>query len=140
VTKEFQNTDWNVVITTYEQVLKGRSLFKKYHWEYIIVDEAHKMKNDQALISQCLRTLDSKHRLMLTGTPLQNNLKELWALLNFLVPDFFEDSGDFSQWFSSTGDDSEVQEVIKKLHRVRHIELCISDPFPRFFDHLFSDA
>eukprot|EP00475_Leptophrys_vorax_P038496 TRINITY_DN6803_c0_g1_i1.p1 TRINITY_DN6803_c0_g1~~TRINITY_DN6803_c0_g1_i1.p1 ORF type:complete len:945 (-),score=284.58 TRINITY_DN6803_c0_g1_i1:22-2631(-) len=117
VGKEFQETEWDVAITTYEQAMKGKYLFKKYEWEYVIVDEAHKLKNDQAIISQCLRSFNSKHRLMLTGTPLQNNLKELWALLNFLVPELFEDAADFSQWFSSS-EGEDVQEIIKKLHRI----------------------
>jgi SWI/SNF-related matrix-associated actin-dependent regulator of chromatin subfamily A member 5 len=73
---------------------------KKWKWEYIIVDEAHKIKNEESIVSQRLRELDSHYRLLLTGTPLQNNLHELWSLLNFLLPDVFSSSEDFDEWFN----------------------------------------
>lgn len=72
----------------------------KYKWEYIIVDEAHKLKNEDSQISKRLRQLDSRYRLLLTGTPLQNNLHELWSLLNFLLPEIFSSSDDFDEWFN----------------------------------------
>lgn len=72
----------------------------KFKWEYLIVDEAHKLKNEDSQISKRLRELDSRYRLLLTGTPLQNNLHELWSLLNFLLPEIFQSSGDFDEWFN----------------------------------------
>ena len=72
----------------------------KYKWEYIIVDEAHKLKNEDSQISKRLRQLDSRYRLLLTGTPLQNNLHELWSLLKFLLPEIFSSSDDFDEWFN----------------------------------------
>jgi SWI/SNF-related matrix-associated actin-dependent regulator of chromatin subfamily A member 5 len=69
----------------------------------LIVDEAHKLKNEESQISQRLRQLDSRNRLLLTGTPLQNNLHELWSLLNFLLPEIFSSSADFDEWFSLGG-------------------------------------
>ena len=72
--------DWDVCVTTYETCVREKTQLLKVEWEYIIVDEAHRLKNEQAIISQVLRTFQCKNRLMLTGTPLQNNLKELWAL------------------------------------------------------------
>lgn len=62
---------------------------KKFSWEYIIIDEAHRIKNVDSLLSQIIRTFVSRGRLLITGTPLQNNLQELWALLNFILPDVF---------------------------------------------------
>lgn len=76
---------------------------RKFKWEYIIVDEAHKLKNEDSQVSKRLRELDSNYRLLLTGTPLQNNLHELWALLNFLLPDVFASSDDFDEWFDLGG-------------------------------------
>jgi SWI/SNF-related matrix-associated actin-dependent regulator of chromatin subfamily A member 5 len=75
----------------------------KFKWEYLIVDEAHKIKNEESQISKKLRQLDTSHRLLLTGTPLQNNLHELWALLNFLLPDVFGSSDEFDEWFDLSG-------------------------------------
>jgi len=71
----------------------------KFKWQYIIIDEAQKIKNEDSLISKRVRQFHSKYRLLLTGTPLQNNLHELWSLLNFLLPEIFKSSDDFDEWF-----------------------------------------
>lgn len=84
--------DWDVVITTYEVVNLEKSALTKIAWEYLIIDEAHRLKNEASQFSTTVRMLNTKHRLLLTGTPLQNNLHELWALLNFLLPDIFASS------------------------------------------------
>jgi hypothetical protein len=65
-----------------------------------VIDEAHRIKNENSILSQMVRLFDSQNRLLLTGTPLQNNLHELWALLNFLLPDIFGSDADFEAWFS----------------------------------------
>lgn len=83
---------WDVLITTYEMILKEKSTLKKINWTYLVIDEAHRIKNEHSKLSESVRELSSKHRLLLTGTPLQNNLHELWALLNFLLPDVFDSS------------------------------------------------
>jgi SWI/SNF-related matrix-associated actin-dependent regulator of chromatin subfamily A member 5 len=67
-------------------------------------------------LSQVIRLFSSRNRLLITGTPLQNNLHELWALLNFLLPDVFGDAQAFDQWFS--GDDRDQDTVVQQLHRV----------------------
>ena len=61
-------------------------------WRYLVVDEGHILKNDMSQVSQALRKFHFAHALLLTGTPLQNNLHELWALLNFLYPELFPQS------------------------------------------------
>lgn len=71
----------------------------KFKWEYIIIDEAHKIKNEDSQTSKRIRQMHSNYRLLLTGTPLQNNLHELWSLLNFLLPELFSSSQDFDEWF-----------------------------------------
>jgi len=64
-----------------------------------VVDEGHRLKNNNSKLATTLsRVFKSKQRLLLTGTPLQNNLSELWALLNFLMPQVFRVSDDFQQW------------------------------------------
>ena len=68
---------------------------------YIIIDEAHRIKNENSILSQMVRIFHSENRLLLTGTPLQNNLHELWALLNFLLPDIFGSDADFEKWFAT---------------------------------------
>lgn len=81
--------DFDVLITSYEVCMREKSVLKKFSWEYIIIDEAHRIKNVDSLLSQIIRTFVSRGRLLITGTPLQNNLHELWALLNFILPDVF---------------------------------------------------
>jgi SWI/SNF-related matrix-associated actin-dependent regulator of chromatin subfamily A member 5 len=91
---------FDVCLTTFEGVRLCMGPLLKFKWEYLIVDEAHKLKNEESQISQRLRQLDSRYRLLLTGTPLQNNLHELWSLLNFLLPEIFSSSADFDEWFN----------------------------------------
>ena len=71
----------------------------------------------QAVLSRTVRMLKSNYRLLITGTPLQNNLHELWALLNFLLPEVFKNAQDFDEWFQIDGDD-EQGEVVQQLHKV----------------------
>ena len=107
---------FDVCITSYEMILREKTHLKKFAWEYIIIDEAHRIKNEESSLAQIIRLFNSRNRLLITGTPLQNNLHELWALLNFLLPDVFGDSEAFDQWFSGQGGDSDT--VVQQLHRV----------------------
>jgi SWI/SNF-related matrix-associated actin-dependent regulator of chromatin subfamily A member 5 len=108
--------DFDVCITSYEMILREKSHLKKFAWEYIIIDEAHRIKNEESSLAQIIRIFNSRNRLLITGTPLQNNLHELWALLNFLMPDVFGESEAFDQWFSGQQEDQDS--VVQKLHRV----------------------
>ncbi|NXP77636.1 SMCA1 protein, partial [Ramphastos sulfuratus] len=79
--------EWDVCVTSYEMVIKEKSVFKKFNWRYLVIDEAHRIKNEKSKVNLKLFDFKTTNRLLLTGTPLQNNLHELWALLNFLLPD-----------------------------------------------------
>lgn len=91
---------FDVCVTSYEMVTKEKTFLSKFAWRYLVIDEAHRIKNEASLLSQVVRLFETQARLLVTGTPLQNNLKELWALLNFLLPDVFSSSDDFESWFS----------------------------------------
>ncbi|KAL8824286.1 MAG: hypothetical protein Q9191_005160 [Dirinaria sp. TL-2023a] len=108
--------NFDVCITSYEMILREKTHLKKFAWEYIIIDEAHRIKNEESSLAQIIRLFSSRNRLLITGTPLQNNLHELWALLNFLLPDVFGDSEAFDQWFSNQ--DADQDTVVQQLHRV----------------------
>jgi len=108
---------WDVCVTSFEMVIKEKATFKKFHWRYIIIDEAHRIKNENSRLSLCLRQFKCNNRLLITGTPLQNNLHELWALLNFLLPELFADSEQFDDWFKVEGDGDNT-EVVQQLHKV----------------------
>ena len=90
--------NFDVIITSYEGVNICKKELKMIQWKYIIVDEAHRLKNDQSLLSKNLRDLKTDLKLLITGTPLQNNLKELWSLLNFIMPELFDDSRIFEEY------------------------------------------
>ena len=105
-------------VTSYEGVLKEASSLKKIQWSYLMIDEAHRVKNVKSSLSQTVRLIPTQFRLLITGTPLQNNLQELWALLNFLLPDVFSSSDTFDDWFSLDQGDGAKDNVIKKLHTV----------------------
>ena len=91
--------NFDVCITTFEGVRICMNALSKFKWQYIIIDEAHKIKNEESQTAKRIRSLNSKNRLLLTGTPLQNKLHELWSLLNFLLPEVFQSSEDFDEWF-----------------------------------------
>ncbi|KAJ9128074.1 hypothetical protein QFC24_000365 [Naganishia onofrii] len=116
ITKRVLPQDFDIMVTSYEMCLREKTTFKKFSWEYIIIDEAHRIKNVDSLLSQIVRSFNSRGRLLITGTPLQNNLQELWALLNFILPGMFED---FDNWFKQKGDSPEDQDsVVQQLHKV----------------------
>ena len=80
----------DLVVTTYETFSAEQSWLKRaFVWKYVILDEGHKIKNDLSQVSTALQGLGAEYRLILTGTPLQNNMLELWALLHWLYPEVF---------------------------------------------------
>lgn len=95
-----------IIITSYEIIMNDKTYLDNFRWKFIIVDEGHRIKNLNCKLIKILKEFDSANRLLLTGTPLQNNLSELWSLLNFLLPDIFNDLDVFQKWF----DDSEIVE------------------------------
>ncbi|XP_055902987.1 chromatin-remodeling complex ATPase chain Iswi isoform X2 [Eupeodes corollae] len=109
--------EWDVCVTSYEMCIREKSVFKKFNWRYMVIDEAHRIKNEKSKLSEILREFKTANRLLITGTPLQNNLHELWALLNFLLPDVFNSSEDFDAWFNTNtffGDNA----LVERLHAV----------------------
>ena len=86
-------------MTTYDALSLVPEL-KKYNWYLVVFDEAHKLKNSESRTVESSKQLPSERRLLLTGTPLMNNVLELWSLLNFLMPQLFASKDDFSKWFN----------------------------------------
>ncbi|KAI9463179.1 SNF2 family N-terminal domain-containing protein [Boletus coccyginus] len=89
-----------VVVTTYEMIIRDQPHLSKYNWGYIVVDEGHRLKNLNCRLIQEIKKYPSAGRMILTGTPLHNNLAELWSLLNFILPDIFDDLDTFQEWFN----------------------------------------
>uniref|UniRef100_T1ITD1 Very low-density lipoprotein receptor n=1 Tax=Strigamia maritima TaxID=126957 RepID=T1ITD1_STRMM len=128
IVPQLRNGKFNVLLTTYEYVVKDKAVLAKIRWKYMIIDEGHRMKNHHCKLTQVLNShYTAPHRLLLTGTPLQNKLPELWALLNFLLPSIFKCCNTFEQWFNApfatTGEKVELNEeetvlIIRRLHKV----------------------
>ncbi|KAB5558326.1 SNF2-family ATP dependent chromatin remodeling factor like protein [Coniochaeta sp. 2T2.1] len=121
---------FQVLLTTYEYIIKDRPILSKIKWFHMIVDEGHRMKNANSKLSGTIANYyHTRFRLILTGTPLQNNMAELWAMLNFVLPNIFKSVKTFDEWFNTpfanTGgqDRMELTEeeqilVIRRLHKV----------------------
>jgi SWI/SNF-related matrix-associated actin-dependent regulator of chromatin subfamily A member 5 len=118
IQNQLQPGEFDVIVTSYEMVIIEKSFLNKMHFVYIAIDEAHRIKNEKSTLSVTVRQLKTQFRLLITGTPLQNNLHELWALLNFLIPEVFDNADIFDQFFSVTGNKDMEDDVIKKLHRI----------------------
>uniref|UniRef100_A0A3Q4AZA8 Proliferation-associated SNF2-like protein n=1 Tax=Mola mola TaxID=94237 RepID=A0A3Q4AZA8_MOLML len=115
-----------VVVTSFEISMIDRKFLQRYQWKYLIVDEGHRIKNLNCRLVRELKVLPTDNKLLLTGTPLQNNLAELWSLLNFLLPEVFDDLKSFESWFDidSLGEAENVvaaereQNILSMLHQV----------------------
>ena len=125
--EKVKNGHFNVLLTTYEYIIKDKASLRKIEWQYAIVDEGHRMKNAASKFAKTLSTqYDTKYRLLLTGTPLMNDLSELWALLNFLLPSIFNSVDTFDQWFNrpfaqfgnSNKDDGEENSALTNEERM----------------------
>ncbi|RLV89267.1 putative ATP-dependent helicase IRC5 [Spathaspora sp. JA1] len=116
-----KSSQLNIVLTSYEISIKDFVKLSGINWSYLIVDEGHRLKNNECVLIKFLKKLNVSNRLLLTGTPLQNNLNELWSLLNFILPDIFHDLELFQQWFNfdeltslgTDDDDEETKKLIK---------------------------
>jgi len=148
---------WNVCITSYQMVLQDQQVFKRRRWHYMILDEAHNIKNFKSQRWQTLLGFNTHSRLLLTGTPLQNNLTELWSLLFFLMPPEngtggFADLQEFHDWFRKPESqilesgreqmDDEARAIIAKLHKVlrpyllRRLKADVEKQMPAKYEHV----
>ncbi|SCU82147.1 LANO_0B05248g1_1 [Lachancea nothofagi CBS 11611] len=154
---------FHICITSYQLVVHDQHSFKRKKWQYMILDEAHNIKNFRSTRWQALLNFNTERRLLLTGTPLQNNLAELWSLLYFLMPQTavgnnggiqgFADLEAFQQWFGrpvdkiiQTGEgyqqDSETRKTVDKLHQVlrpyllRRLKADVEKQMPAKHEHV----
>ncbi|KAF4019108.1 hypothetical protein G4228_011033, partial [Cervus hanglu yarkandensis] len=120
-----------VVITSFEIAMRDRSTLQNCYWKYLIVDEGHRIKNMKCRLIRELKRFNADNKLLLTGTPLQNNLSELWSLLNFLLPDVFDDLKSFESWFDITSLSETAEDIIAKEREqnVLHMLHQILTPF-----------
>ncbi|KAF2736485.1 hypothetical protein EJ04DRAFT_510983 [Polyplosphaeria fusca] len=149
---------YNVVITSYQLILQDAAAFKMRAWRYLILDEAHNIKNFKSQRWQTMLNLRTERRLLLTGTPLQNNIDELWSLLYFLMPSGFAGEGriagleEFTMALKNPTSqildqgrqqlDAEAQKIVKKLHEVlrpyllRRLKADVEKQMPAKYEHV----
>ncbi|CAJ0964729.1 unnamed protein product [Ranitomeya imitator] len=120
-----------VVITSFEIAMNDRRILQHKPWKYMILDEGHRIKNMNCRLIRELKQFRSDNKLLLTGTPLQNNLAELWSLLNFLLPDVFDDLQSFESWFDITGITQHAEDLLAKEREqnILHMLHQILTPF-----------
>ncbi|KAJ9559094.1 hypothetical protein OSB04_013708 [Centaurea solstitialis] len=139
---------FHVCITTYRLVIQDAKIFKRKKWKYLILDEAHLIKNWKSQRWQTLLNFNTKRRILLTGTPLQNDLMELWSLMHFLMPHIFQSHQEFKDWFSNPisgmveGQEKVNKEVVDRLHNVlrpfilRRLKRDVEKQLPMKHEHV----
>ncbi|KAI4927182.1 uncharacterized protein J4E92_006347 [Alternaria infectoria] len=121
--------DFPIMVTSYEICMNDRKYLTSFGWQFIIIDEGHRIKNLDCRLIRELQQFQSANRLLITGTPLQNNLVELWSLLHFLLPTVFDKLSTFESWFDFSGlkdkssfeqllSEERQQYLVKSLHAV----------------------
>ncbi|EON98709.1 putative ino80-like protein [Phaeoacremonium minimum UCRPA7] len=119
-----KDAPFHVMITSYQLVVSDVSYFQKMKWQYMILDEAQAIKSSQSSRWKCLLGFHCRNRLLLTGTPIQNNMQELWALLHFIMPSLFDSHDEFSEWFSkdieshAQSNTKLNEDQLKRLHMI----------------------
>ncbi|KAI8813271.1 SNF2 family N-terminal domain-containing protein [Cladochytrium replicatum] len=116
---------FHVLITSYQLVVSDEKYFSRIRWQYMILDEAQAIKSSTSARWKTLLGFNCRNRLLLTGTPIQNTMQELWALLHFIMPSFFDSHEEFSEWFSKdieshaeNGDTQLNEHQLRRLHMI----------------------
>ena len=123
---------FDVLLTSYENITSDAACLTSFNWEAVVVDEAHRLKNNKTLLFRDLSTYKVNYRMLLTGTPLQNNLQELFYLLNFLTPNKFKDLDEFEETFQDVGKEEQVRKLHELLspHMLRRMKADVLKAIP----------
>ncbi|PQE32041.1 hypothetical protein CJF32_00001644 [Rutstroemia sp. NJR-2017a WRK4] len=119
-----EDAPFHVLVTSYQLVVSDVAYFQKMKWQYMILDEAQAIKSSQSSRWKSLLGFHCRNRLLLTGTPIQNNMQELWALLHFIMPSLFDSHDEFSEWFSkdieshAQSNTKLNEDQLKRLHMI----------------------
>ncbi|XP_078444984.1 DNA helicase INO80-like protein isoform X2 [Wolffia australiana] len=95
-----RDSGFHILITSYQLIVSDEKYLKRVKWQYMVLDEAQAIKSSMSIRWRTLLSFNCRNRLLLTGTPIQNNMAELWALLHFIMPTLFDSHDQFNEWFS----------------------------------------
>ncbi|CAK7342664.1 unnamed protein product [Dovyalis caffra] len=95
-----RDAGFHILITSYQLLVSDEKYFRRVKWQYMVLDEAQAIKSANSIRWKTLLSFNCRNRLLLTGTPIQNNMAELWALLHFIMPTLFDSHEQFNEWFS----------------------------------------
>lgn len=131
---------FQVLITTYDDLIKDYEELAEVPWRVVVVDEAHRMRNTNSKLLECMRSVCAKgqiaygyqHRILMTGTPLQNNTGELWALLNFIEPAKFPDAEKFAARYGNMQTQDQVESLQRRIapHLLRRVKEDVAKDIP----------
>ncbi|KAI1764653.1 hypothetical protein GGR53DRAFT_306736 [Hypoxylon sp. FL1150] len=123
-----KDAPFHVLVTSYQLVVSDVTYFQKMRWQYMILDEAQAIKSSSSSRWKCLLGFHCRNRLLLTGTPIQNNMQELWALLHFIMPSLFDSHDEFSEWFSKDIESHAQSNTTLNEDQLRRLHLILK-PF-----------
>ncbi|XP_069744831.1 chromodomain-helicase-DNA-binding protein 1-like isoform X2 [Narcine bancroftii] len=131
--------NFHVLLTTYEICLKDASFLRRFNWSVLIVDEAHRLKNQNSLLYKTLKTFSVRFTLLLTGTPVQNNLHELYSLLSFVEPKVFspDENEEFVKYYRNVEENTELAKELHTLMQpflLRRIKADVVSGLPQKID------
>lgn len=95
-----RDSEFHVCVTSYETLMTDQTHFPRVKWQHVVLDEAQAIKNSASARWKALLNFPCRNRLLLTGTPLQNKMSELWSLLHFIMPTVFDSHTEFADWFA----------------------------------------
>ena len=144
----FRPNSFHVCITSYKLVIQDYSIFKRKKWEYIVLDEAQNIKNFKSKRWQMLLNFHARRKLLLTGTPLQNDIMEIWSYLHFLMPNLFYSNIEFREWFHTQfynaihNNAALNKQIISSLHSIlrpfllRRLKKDVEKQLPEKIEHV----
>ena len=144
----FRPNSFHVCITSYKLVIQDYSIFKRKRWDYIVLDEAQNIKNFKSKRWQMLLNFHARRKLLLTGTPLQNDIMEIWSYLHFLMPNLFYSNVEFREWFHTQfynaihNNAALNKQIISSLHSIlrpfllRRLKKDVEKQLPEKIEHV----
>ena len=123
-----RNAPFHVLVTSYQLVVSDEKYFQRLKWQYMVLDEAQAIKSSSSNRWKTLLGFNCRNRLLLTGTPVQNSMQELWALLHFIMPSLFDSHDEFSEWFSKDIENHAENKGTLNEHQLRRLHMILK-PF-----------